>query len=110
MKLILRKKINSACFFVKYFDKVPTSEEIHVIEAVLLLNYFDEFSIKKAYKYIIEKKKVFNSLFEFTTKEKLFISLNIYLNLYKNIDAKLQRYYDLPKQFLIFFLKYYIKI
>ncbi len=92
------KKMDKICFFIKYHDKRPKMEEIKIIESIILLNFLDVNRIDKAYKYIKLKNKIFKNPFEFTLKEKLFISINIYLNIYKDIDANLMKLYSLPKE------------
>ena len=94
----IRKKMYNTCYFVKYFDKEPTNEEINIIELVILLHFIDDYSITKAYNYIIEKNKIFNGFFEFSHKEKLFILLTIYLNVEKNLKSKFHKLYDLSSQ------------
>jgi len=92
------EKLYKTCFFLKYSDKEPTNEEINIIENAIFLDFIENNSIHKAYKFITEKNKVFNNPLEFSLKEKLFILLNIYLNIYKNNKVKLKKLYDLPKK------------
>ena len=92
------EKMEKTCFFLKYFDKEPTKEEINIIEIVIFLNFIENNCIQKAYHYINEKKNIFNNPFEFSLKEKLFILLHIYVNLNKNNEANLRKLYDLPKK------------
>ena len=94
----IREKMYKTCFFLKYFDKEPTNEEINIIENAIFLDFIENNSINKAYKYIKVKNKVFNKPLEFSLKEKLFILLNIYLNIGKNDKVKLKKLYDLPKK------------
>jgi len=94
----IMEKLYKTCFFLKYSDKEPTNEEINIIENAIFLDFIENNSIHKAYKFITEKNKVFNNPLEFSLKEKLFILLNIYLNIYKNNKVKLKKLYDLPKK------------
>ena len=91
------KKMDDICYFIKYFNEEPKIEELNIVELIIFLNFLDHNNIDDAYRYIKQKNKIFNKPFEFTLKEKLFISLNIYSNLYQNIDAKLMKLYSLPK-------------
>ena len=77
----IMEKLYKTCFFLKYSDKEPTNEEINIIENAIFLDFIENNSIHKAYKFITEKNKVFNNPLEFSLKEKLFILLNIYLNI-----------------------------
>ena len=97
IKCNIIEKMNDICFFIKYYDEEPKIEEINAIESIIFLNFLDDNNVINAYKYLEQKKKIFNNPFEFTLKEKLFLSLNIYLNIYQNIDAKLMKLYSLPK-------------
>ena len=94
----IMEKLYKTCLFLKYSDKEPTNEEINIIENAIFLDFIENNSIHKAYKFITEKNKVFNNPLEFSLKEKLFILLNIYLNIYKNNKVKLKKLYDLPKK------------
>lgn len=91
--------MDKICFFIKYYDEEPKMEEINNIDSIILLKFLDIKRIDKAYNYIKQKNEIFKKPFEFTLKEKLFISLNIYCNIYKDIDeAKLIKLYSLPKE------------
>ena len=93
----INKKMLNICFFLRYFYNEPTNEDFKIIERIIFLDFLKDKKIVKAYKYIIQKKEIFNRPFEFSLKEKIFISLNIALNLNKDIDAKLLKLYSLPK-------------
>ena len=98
IKFHIQKKMSNICFFLKYFYNEPTNEDFKIIERIIFLNLLNDRNIIKAYKYINKKKEIFNKPFEFTLKEKIFLSLNIALNLNKDIyDAKLFKLYSLPE-------------
>ena len=97
IKSSIKKKMSKICFFLKYFNNEPTYNDFEIIERIIFLEFLDDNNIINAYKYINQKKKIFNKPFEFTLKEKLFISLNICLNLKSNKDAQLLKLYSLPK-------------
>jgi len=92
------EKMSKTSFFLKYFDKEPTKEEINIFEKVIFLNFIDNHSIDNAYNYIWQKNKIFKNPVEFSLKEKLFILLTIYLNISTYNKAKLNKLYDLPKK------------
>ena len=92
-------KMGNICFFLKYFNKEPVKEEINIIETIIFLNFFDNNNIENSYDYIKQKNSIFNSPFEieFSLKEKLFILIDIYSNIIKDVNAKLVKLYELPE-------------
>jgi len=106
----LNEKFKKIPFFLKYYDKVPTNEDIEIIKALAILNiilYFNQEEWARYLKiYIRETKYIFKNKDYLNNKDKIMILIN-YLTIVRSRpdynDYTFESFYELNEE--SFFIK-----